>query len=272
MPDIFDDDASIRFLGIGSILNHRFDGPGCKLVMGAGFVADYGQAPNLRGDDYRIFFVRGPRTAAALGLDPALAVGDPALLVGVLLPPGSGDGPVCFMPHWESHERGYWAQACVRAGVRLIDPSAPVETVLSQISGASLMLCEAMHGAIVADALRVPWIPIRPIDPRHRGKWADWADSLGLEIDPRRLAPSSPVERLAELTSHSGRLAIARAIMDAWPLTPIRWLFITLAARRLRALARTTGQLSESLVLERVTGRILDVIERFKSEFGQARP
>jgi succinoglycan biosynthesis protein ExoV len=272
LPGVFDADDSTLFLGIGSILNHRFDGPTRKLVMGAAFVADYGRAPDLNGGDYRIYFVRGPRTAAALGLDPALAIGDPAVLVGTLLPRGGGEGPVCFMPHWESHERGYWAKACVRAGVTLIDPTAPVEAILAQISGARLMLCEAMHGAIVADALRVPWIPLLPIDPRNRAKWADWADSLALSIVPRRIAASSPAEWLARATQRPDVLAAARAVMDAWPLAPVRWMVIARAAGRLRALARAPGPMSDEGVLERVKGRMLEVVARFRADYGPDLP
>jgi succinoglycan biosynthesis protein ExoV len=268
MPGVFDEDDSTLFLGIGSILNHRFDGPRPKLVMGAGFVAEYGRVPNLHGEDYRIYFVRGPRTAAALGLDPELAIGDPALLVRTLLPQGTGKGPVCFMPHWESHERGYWGEACARAGVTLIDPGAPVDQVLAQISGARLMLCEAMHGAIVADALRVPWVPLRPIDPRHRAKWADWADSLDLSIVPRRIAASSPVEWLARVTLRPDLLAAARRVMDVWPLAPIQWLFIARAARSLRGFARASGQTSDDRILARVTERMLEAVARFRADHG----
>ena len=57
---------------------------------------------------------------------------------------------------------------------------------------------EALHGAIAADTLRVPWVPMRPLAPTHRAKWADWGDSLGLRIDFAPLVPSSVQEAREE--------------------------------------------------------------------------
>ena len=39
-----------------------------------------------------------------------------------------------------------------------------------------------MHGVILADTLRVPWIPIQPKVEIHRNKWFDWAESMDLSL------------------------------------------------------------------------------------------
>jgi succinoglycan biosynthesis protein ExoV len=58
--------------------------------------------------------------------------------------------------------------------------------VLSEISHTKLLLAEALHGAIAADALRVPWIPVH--DARNEDtllfKWQDWCLSVALDHQP----------------------------------------------------------------------------------------
>jgi succinoglycan biosynthesis protein ExoV len=66
------------------------------------------------------------------------------------------------------------------AGIRYIDPLAPVPKVCAQLAGSSVVIAEAMHGAIVADAFRVPWIPAATSGRFNRFKWQDWALSLGM--------------------------------------------------------------------------------------------
>ena len=132
---------------------------------------------------------------APLGLPESVGIGDAAILLRALNVPFRRDPRyIGFMPHWQSLPRGNWQTACELAGIRLIDPRAPVERVITEILGCEVLIAEAMHGAIVADALRVPWVPALPIDHVHRGKWFDWADALRLDLKQHRLWPSSPAE------------------------------------------------------------------------------
>jgi succinoglycan biosynthesis protein ExoV len=84
------------------------------------------------------------------------------------------------------------------AEIRYIDPRWPVETVLAEIAASSILVTEAMHGAIVADSLRIPWVPISP-NGRHHAKWYDWADSLGIELTFSPTAPSVLYEAVLPL-------------------------------------------------------------------------
>jgi succinoglycan biosynthesis protein ExoV len=271
LPGVFDDDDSAIFFGVGSIISHHRDGPALKIVLGAAFVPEYGRPPDMTGDRWRFYFVRGPDTAAALGLDPTLAVGDAAILLRTLLPPGTADGPVCFMPHWESLDWGYWPETCARAGVTMIDPRWPVEQVLAAIAGARLMICEAMHGAIVADALRVPWTPVLPLEPRHRAKWRDWAGALDLSLRPHALWPSSPTEWVPHVTRRLPLLGLARDVMDSRPLTPVKAATIRLAAHRLRTLSRLPGRLSDERTLDRAVERMRAAVARFRDDWSAGR-
>ena len=134
-------------------------------------------------ESWRFYFVRGRLTAAALGLDADLGVGDAAILVRSCVSLTARKvHPISFMPHWESAADGQWAEVSRAAGLHYIDPCDTVENVLTQIQESEVLVAEAMHGAIVADALRVPWIAVRPIQPPNRAKWHDWASALDLTL------------------------------------------------------------------------------------------
>ncbi len=261
IPDFFDEDPRVVFLGIGSILGEKQYPPGTrKVVFGAGYVPEYHARPNLDSPDWKVYFVRGPRTARALGMPPELALGDPGMLVGHLVgEPAAARAGVSLMPHWESMERGRWPEACRQAGIRLIDPRDPVDTVIEAIRGSETVLCEAMHGAIVADALRVPWVPLLPLNHVHRNKWLDWTETLSLTLSRRRLLPSTLEEtRLGGLRKPVTLSPFAAGIEER---------LAALAARRLRALARTEPTLSAESRFRELTSRMLEKADLLRRDY-----
>ena len=197
LPDFFDEDDKELFIGIGSTIGNYYDNSAKKIIFGAGFVPTYSEKPNVHSSDWDIYFVRGPRTAKALNISPDLAIGDAAILLRTVVDLSKKTPEVIsFMPHWESLERGNWEEVCKIAGINLIDPRRPVEEVMSELFRSKLVICEAMHGAIVSDAFRIPWIPIIPMDKTHREKWYDWAEALSIDLKPHRLLPSSIFEAI----------------------------------------------------------------------------
>ena len=126
-----------------------------------------------------------------------------------------------------------------------------------------MLLSEAMHGAIVADTLRVPWIALRPLVPVHHAKWHDWAATLDLRIEFQRLAASSLTERLhaSPLTScRLGRLVVSRSAEAVRRLARSR--FIAIAAQALAQAALAAPQLSDATALDRCQTRMLDRLGR----------
>jgi len=173
------------FLGIGTLLNQNVPVRPRKLVFGTG--AGYGNTPDL-DDRWRFRAVRGPLTARVLGLPESLGIGDPATLVRALeLPAAASRERVAFMPHVQSAAAADWKVVCDDVGIRYIDPTSSVEEVLALIQGSDRVITEAMHGAIVCDSLRVPWIPVVGYDHVNAFKWHDWCATLGLEYRPSRL-------------------------------------------------------------------------------------
>ncbi len=208
-PNLFDDEADPLFLGIGSILYDFFPKSARKVVFGSGF-GGYTKLPEI-DENWHIYCVRGPVTARMLNLSPATVAGDAAILVNRHRNPSSGaGGRVAFMPHYDSLRRGHWQQACALAEIDYISPIDPVTDIMDRIQASRLVITEAMHGAIVADALRVPWIAVEPIDASHHMKWDDWAGALDLTLRFQPNAPSSMREAKKQRQSRR-RAALAVA-------------------------------------------------------------
>lgn len=211
LPGVFDDDDDALFIGIGTIFSADVPKARRRIVMGSG--TGYGRLPPDLGDgSWHVYAVRGPLTARAIGGDPKLAVADPAILLPLLpeLAPAPRRG-IAFVPHWTTAEQGIWQAACAQAGIEFIDPRHEAKSVIRRIAAADLVIAESMHGAIVADAFRVPWIAI--VSGRDTPlKWHDWALAMGLEYRPYEVGRLSVVSMLRE--GRSG-VSSARAEMSA---------------------------------------------------------
>jgi succinoglycan biosynthesis protein ExoV len=131
--------------------------------------------------------------------------------------------------------------ACALAGLEYLDPHDDVQHLLERIARSRLVLAEAMHAAIVADALRIPWIPIKVHDHIDAFKWRDWCASMELEYQPAEILPLL-----------SGSPALHRRLQSK--LLPY------LLGSKLRRIARDNATfLSSDGVLERQKDRLLSL-------------
>ena len=192
-PRIADVHPEVRFYGIGTILGGD-QPPGPKVVLGSGV----GYRGQPRPDpERRVYWVRGPRTARALDLDPALGLGDPAVLWPALRGPhASVPGRVGLVPHFRSLQRFDWAGVAREAGIHLVDPRMPPDAVAAEMATCERLLCESLHGAICADTMGIPWRALVLARRFNDFKWRDWLDGLGME--PR--TAEMPVEMLDRLS------------------------------------------------------------------------
>jgi succinoglycan biosynthesis protein ExoV len=266
LPNFFDLSEDTRFLGIGSILDDRHDPTATKLVAGSGY-GGYEARVTLDAT-WIIHWVRGQCTARQLGLPPELGIGDPGSLVPLAgLAPPRENRDIGFMPHFESASRGAWREAAEVAGVTMIDPRGDPLEVLAAIGQCRVLMSEALHGVIVADSLRVPWIALQPLAPIHRPKWADWAGTLDLSIAFRWLCPSTVLER-AHLTRlsrfHIGRRVLQRQAARLRDIARDR--YIDQAARALRAIIGTEPQLSRDTLLDRSQTRMMEAIAALRRQ------
>jgi hypothetical protein len=258
-PTMFDEDDSEVFLGIGSIIGAgEIPAKARKIIFGAAYVPEYKKKPDI-SENYEFHFVRGPRTASLLGLDPSLALSDSATLLHVLMK----DRPrkaetISFMPHWESACKGNWEAVCALAGLNYIDPRCDVNFILKEMLRSKYIITEAMHGAIVADALRIPWIPIRPIRPLNRAKWTDWSDTINLQLPHHALYPSS----VSEL-----RGSVIRKIFSAPVLKKAaEELLLHKAAEQLSKASSRQQMISKDTTFFPIVEQMLDKVENLKQQ------
>jgi succinoglycan biosynthesis protein ExoV len=193
--------------GIGTLLNERFPRARRTIVFGSG--VGFGSSIPRIDDTWTFSCVRGPLSAQALGLPASLAITDPALFVADFLPKETvaPRHKFSYMPHYRN-ANDHWAAVCRMLGFGYVDPRAPMEDVLAGIRGSHVLIAEAMHGAIVADALGVPWIPVRTAGVGTlEFKWRDWCESLSLSYRPHHVVPIFAVSTDVRLTIKKGLAA-----------------------------------------------------------------
>ena len=183
LPGWQDWDSDVTLFGVGTLLNRKnLTNVQGQRILVAGTGAGYGtRYTGPVSPEWDIRALRGPLSAKALGLDEAIGLIDPAIMIPEF--PEFRDlprsGRPLFVPHIASARRHDWKTACDRLGIDFIAPSEDSKQVIRALAGASVVLAESMHAAILADAFRVPWIP--GLDLRHvqRGQVA------GLGAEPR---------------------------------------------------------------------------------------
>lgn len=185
-PELFDDDGSEVLVGIGTLINSRAPLAPTKYVFGSG--VGYHQFPTI-DEKWQFYCVRGPLSAQRLGISPSLAITDPAVLLTQVLPERRVEqtGMVSFMPHHASSRFADWKALCEKAGINYIDPAYDIHETIFQMRRSRLVIAEAMHAAIVADAYRVPWIPVQCYEHILGFKWEDWCQSMAVPYRPQTL-------------------------------------------------------------------------------------
>ncbi len=186
LPDFFDDDPSVEFCGIGSIIGLEINPDARKkVIFSSGFA--YGSLPEI-DDSFDIVCVRGPKTAKLLNLPSDKAIIDGAALLRKMdFGPHSKKYKFAFMPHWESEMKYEWKRICEAADILYLSPTSPTLDTISKILESEVVIAEAMHAAIAADALRTPWIPVKAYNGINAFKWNDWLNAIDLEYEPNMI-------------------------------------------------------------------------------------
>jgi succinoglycan biosynthesis protein ExoV len=275
LPGILDDDPSSAFVGIGTLINdalpRRTPNAKYRAIFSSG--VGYGKALPSIDNSYKIYCLRGPISAKILGVSPDLAVADGALLLNKLidLNPVPKQYKFSYMPHYDFAGDG-WEQVCKKLGFGYISPSWKIEDILISIRQTEVLVSEAMHGAIVADALRIPWISVKTHPSILALKWQDYCASMELKHTFYSLSylhqPRSSAGGWAKpKTSNSLSdflLAQPRKLRD--------WLRQDKAAQELSNLTRIAEPcLSSDERSREMLSRLESCLDRFKLDFSQGK-
>jgi len=269
LEGVWDQSDNSIFLGIGSILYDFFPEDKTKIVFGAGY-GGYTPLPKVN-KSWKFYFVRGKLTARALGIDENLGIGDAAILLRSCVDRNvNKKHKVSYMPHWGSTFEGNWELACKYAGINYIDPCDPVEEVLANILSSELVITEAMHGAIVSDALRVPWIPISPLSEAHSMKWFDWASALDIKLQPIKIKSSTLLESVViYFEKHNPSIADKFKRRGRFLLKVGPEFFAQRAAERLLQISRTSPNLSSDIAIESSHNQMLSKLQELVKDLGR---
>ena len=253
IPNILSDKESsdTTFVGFGTLLNEKLPTFKRTVIFGTG--CGYGELPKVEAS-WKIYGVRGPLSASALGLDPSLGIADSSIFINRLYPfrDAKKIHKVSLIPFvWEMHQTPELFQnVCQQLGYFCIDPRWEVEKTLAAISNSELVVTAAMHGAIISDALRVPWIPFKSNAGIPDFKWTDFGRSI-------------------ELTYQTKRLYRFSRIGKTFPA--YRTLESSLIANFIKRRSKTKPFLSASNVLEARLEKLEERLDQFKQDHAQGQ-
>lgn len=181
--------ADALLVGIGTILDRGMPQAPRKFVFGSG--TGYGEAPIMDGR-WTVYALRGPLTSASLGLPHPVPLGDAAYLLPLVMTAIPKGKEIGYVPHHSNVKNSVWREICEECGIRYINPTQPVEAVLKELLQCKLIIAEAMHGAILADVFRIPWVPVKTSGRILESKWHDWLGTTSLEYRPLDLPRLRP--------------------------------------------------------------------------------
>jgi succinoglycan biosynthesis protein ExoV len=186
-------DDNKLFYGIGTILSKSTklvdtNSKIGKIVFGTGVRPSFD--PITIDKSWDIKFVRGPLSSMALGGEVEY-ISDAAYTIRHLdsFPEflnSDKKHEISLIPHISSTSKFDWRAICIELGFNYISPHSEsgVEYTIREIASSKYILAEAMHGAILADILRIPWKRFVLSTTTGEGtmisefKWMDWLFSL----------------------------------------------------------------------------------------------
>ena len=279
-PHLFERDQQIAFVGTGTLINDKLAErvrPAEKVVIfstGDGYESTVEPMPG----NWEICCVRGQLSARQLGLPAYKAIADGGLLVSQVFPSREasefpGKRGCSFMPHIHHANEASkdWLRICQQAGLQYIDPRWPVERVLGAIVSSERILAEAMHGAIVADALRVPWIPVVSSPRIYAFKWKDWCATMELYYHPYHLPALKSYKRRGR-GFRAGKLAAGhwlRSLLEGPGSTPHYEIFGDegAIAQRLANIAKQAPMLSQDDIFEQKVEQLQSCFEQMCQQY-----
>ena len=214
--------ARCDIVSVGSLLETalRHGGSNRPVVWGSGFLQPRG---SVSTDALTCAAVRGRLTRARISSSESLALGDPGLLVNLLVdrPPPRRDR-IGFLPHRHDRTLASVLAFAERPEVDLLDIRAHPLDVVRAIASCRFVLSSSLHGLIVADAYGVPSAWVEPSSQVEGAgyKFRDYYSVFDMEPPRVKLAdwPSAPwpwVEEREATWARTGIDDLRAGLLDA---------------------------------------------------------
>ncbi len=218
-------------------------------------------------DSMRFYWVRGPLSSHFLGLPKETAVADGAYLLRKILPiaKDSQRHGIAFMPHIYTAKLSPLEQLCDLIGFTYIDPREPMMNIINKIATAEVLVTEALHGAIVSDALRTPWIPVRASQAILDFKWIDHCSAIKLDYKPIDIsAVWLPSEVAKTQRSWLKKMLFgARATLSNWRISPEQ------VAMDLLYASQSQPFLSSDTVMASIDEKLDQLLDKIKKDINE---
>lgn len=260
-PQLFPDllstaDDGLLLCGIGSIIEKSLIPNDKKMIIfGSGM-----RHPLYDGDrsGWDIRFLRGPLSASCLSVSNGY-ITDAAYCLPLVKEfkdisfSSKKKYRASLIPYFSYASLLPWQQICNFVGIHYIDPAANPKLVLQDVLNSEHIIAGAMHGAIVADICRVPWVRLRmdqfpteaPLTTEF--KWADWMLSLGLN--------THPCIKISSVDLHNAKKQVSQIA------------FSLEAILKLRNRSKVVYQVTKDSVLTSVTERLSSAIEALRKDY-----
>ena len=192
-PEINEKASDVIFVGFETIFDNRLNIFKKRIVVFGTGIRSISNLPVI-DKKWKIRFLRGPISSLVLkslrGLN-CRYITDSSYCLGTLkFSEQKKKHDFGFIPHFTTANIYNCKKISAHAGLLYIDPREEVETILNKIRSCKAVISEAMHGAIVADVFRIPWIRVNIHSWRVETievsafKWLDWGLSMGVDTSP----------------------------------------------------------------------------------------
>lgn len=243
--------SNLSFYAIGSIITEKIK-KDSVVVFGTGLRYPYYKIDYSKWD---IFFLRGPLSSSFIGKQEYIS--DAAYCLKTLRPDlfksKKKEYKISIIPYFKTYDLFPWKHIGNILGVNIINPSDSVYNIINEIAKSERIIAGAMHGAIIADILRVPWLRLRLFAVNAESyfesdfKWIDWL----LSINKKNIY----IDLFLQKKTTTGKF-LFNQISNYELLLRLR-----------KAIKKATFQLSGDTLLDEIDNRMFDKVESFRSKF-----
>lgn len=103
-----------------------------------------------------LVLVRGELTKKEMNLGKDIPVGDPGLLMSLVIPKQQGTDKIMIVPHYLDYDSDKLEKFKHNDYFEILDVRESPEKIIKKISSSSFVMSSSLHGLIIADSYQIP--------------------------------------------------------------------------------------------------------------------